>query len=248
MIKFELKDQIGIITLNRPEKRNALHPDLVRQMKKKLIELKNDDDVKMLIITGAGKAFCAGADLQYMSDLRNYSSYENEKDSEELAELYLMLYDYSIPTIAAVNGAALAGGCGLASTCDLIVAAKSTAKFGYPEVKIGFIAAMVSIFLIRRIGEGTTRHLMLTGETIDSNRAYELGFVNYLYDNALEGALEISNSLKNNSITSMRETKAMINTISSLSVEDAVKYCIRLNVISKSTEDFKKGIESFLKK
>ena len=248
MIKFEIKDQIGIITLNRPEKRNALHPDLVRQMKKKLIELKNDDDVKLLTITGAGEAFCAGADLQYMGKLRNYSAYENEKDSEELAELYLMLYNYSKPTIAAVNGAALAGGCGLASTCDLIVAAKSTAKFGYPEVKIGFLAAMVSIFLIRRIGEGTTRHLMLTGETIDSNRAYELGFVNYLYDNALEGALEISDSLKNNSITSMRETKAMINTVSSLSVEDAVKYCIRLNVISRSTVDFKRGIESFLKK
>ena len=248
MIKFEVKDKIGILTLNRPEKRNALHPDLIRQMKEKLIELKNNDDVKVLIITGEGKSFCAGADLQYINDLRNFSSIDNEKDSKELGDLYLMLYNYPKPTIAAVNGAALAGGCGLASVCDLIVADENNSKFGYPEVKIGFLAAMVSIFIIRRIGEGAAKQLLLTGETVNGRRAYEIGLVNYLYNNALEGALEVANSLNKNSLLSMSETKSMINAVSTLSVEEAVKYCIRLNVVSRSSEDFKKGLESFLKK
>lgn len=248
MIKFEVKDKIGILTLNRPEKRNALHPDLIRQMKDKLIELKNNDNVKVLIITGEGKSFCAGADLQYINDLRNFSSIDNEKDSKELGDLYLMLYNYPKPTIAAVNGAALAGGCGLASVCDLIVADENNSKFGYPEVKIGFLAAMVSIFIIRRIGEGAAKQLLLTGETVNGRRAYEIGLVNYLYNNALEGALEVANSLNKNSLLSMSETKSMINAVSTLSVEEAVKYCIRLNVVSRSSEDFKKGLESFLKK
>jgi methylglutaconyl-CoA hydratase len=248
MIKFEVKDKIGILTLNRPEKRNALHPDLIRQMKEKLIELKNNDDVKVLVITGEGKSFCAGADLQYINDLRNFSSIDNEKDSKELGDLYLMLYNYSKPTIAAVNGAALAGGCGLASVCDLIVADENNSKFGYPEVKIGFLAAMVSVFIIRRIGEGAAKQLLLTGGAINGKRAYEIGLVNYLYNNVLKGALEVANSLNKNSLLSMSETKSMINVVSTLSVDEAVKYCIRLNVVSRSSEDFKKGLESFLKK
>ncbi|MCH7516894.1 MAG: enoyl-CoA hydratase/isomerase family protein, partial [Bacteroidetes bacterium] len=145
MISYTLKDDIGIIKLNRPDKRNALHPDLVKQMKEKLNEIRHDDNVKVLIITGEGKAFCAGADLTYLNELRNFSSIENEKDSEELAELFLLIYKFPKPTIAAVNGAAIAGGCGLASVCDLIVADEDHSRFGYSEVKIGFLPAIVSI-------------------------------------------------------------------------------------------------------
>src|SRR3990170_4689329 len=118
MIKYNYQNNIGIITLNRPEKRNALHPRLIEQMKNKLIEIKGD---------------------------------ENEKDSEKLAELLLMIYNFSKPTIAAVNGAAIAGGCGLASVCDLIVANEEESRFGYSEVKIGFLPAIVSIFIIKRV-------------------------------------------------------------------------------------------------
>jgi len=139
MISYKLKDNIGIIKLNRPDKRNALHPDLIKQMKEKLNAIRDDDNVKVLIITGEGKAFCAGADLSYLNELRNFSSIENEKDSEDLAEMFLMIYKFPKPTIAAVNGAAIAGGCGLASVCDLIVADENHSKFGYSEVKIGFV-------------------------------------------------------------------------------------------------------------
>jgi len=248
MIKYEIKNEIGILTLNRPEKRNALHPELVRQMKSKLKEAAEDGSVKVLIITGEGKAFCAGADLEYLNEMRNYSSLQNEKDSRELADLFLMIYKFPKPVIAAVNGAAIAGGCGLASVCDIIVADELNAKFGYSEVKIGFIPAIVSTFLIRRVGEGMAKQLLLSGDLIDGKRSYEIGFVNYLCSNVLELSLDIASKLKNNSHLSMRLTKEMIKRVSDLSVEDAVEYCIGLNTISRTTENFKKGLNNFLTK
>jgi methylglutaconyl-CoA hydratase len=248
MISYTLKEDIGIIKLNRPDKRNALHPDLVKKMKEKLNEVKDDEKVKILIVTGEGKAFCAGADLSYLSELKNFSSIENEKDSEDLADLFLMIYKFPKPTIAAVNGAAIAGGCGLASVCDLIVADEDSSRFGYSEVKIGFIPAMVSIFIINRIGEGIARQLLLTGEIITGKRAYEIGLANYIYNNALDGAMNVASNILNNSAFSIKETKSMINSVLGLSVEDAVRYCIRLNAISRTSEDFKNGLETFLKK
>jgi methylglutaconyl-CoA hydratase len=248
MIKYETRDGIGILSLNRPEKRNALHPELVRQMKTKLKEVEKDISIKVLIITGEGKAFCAGADLEYLNQLKDYSTLENEKDSRELAELFLMIYNFPIPVIAAVNGAAIAGGCGLASVCDIIVADKVHAKFGYSEVKIGFIPALVSTFIIRKIGEGMAKQLLMSGEIIDGKRAYEIGFVNYIYSNALTGSLDVASKLKRNSSQSMKLTKDMIRKVSGLSVVDAVEYCIGLNTISRTTEDFKEGLNNFLTK
>lgn len=248
MISYTVKDNIGILKLNRPEKRNALHPELVRQVKEKMNEIRDDNNIKVLIITGEGKAFCAGADLSYLNELREFSSIENERDSEDLAEMFLMIYKFPKPTIAAVNGAAIAGGCGLASVCDLIVANDNHSKFGYSEVKIGFLPAIVSIFVIKRIGEGIARQFLLTGEVINGKRAYEIGFVNYLYNNVLEGAIEVASSISKNSLFSMKETKSMFDAISGLSIDDAVNYCIRLNTISRSSEEFKMGLDSFLKK
>ncbi len=248
MIKYTLKDEVAILTLNRPEKRNALHPELVKQMKIKLSEIEKDSRVKVLIITGEGKAFCAGADLEYLNKLKEYSSIENEIDSRELADLFLIIYNFPKLIIAAVNGAAIAGGCGLASVCDLIVADEVKAKFGYSEVKIGFVPAIVSTFLIRRIGEGMARQLLLTGEIIESKRAYEVNLANYLCSNALEFSLDLASRLKNNSVESMEMTKSMIKKVSGLSVEDAVEYCIGLNTISRTTSDFKQGLNNFLNK
>jgi methylglutaconyl-CoA hydratase len=248
MIKFELLEHIGIIKLNRPEKRNALHPDLVNGMKQKLLEIRDDENVKALVITGEGKTFCAGADLSYLSELRSNSAIKNEKDSKDLAELFLMIYKFPKPTIAAVNGAAIAGGCGLASVCDLVVANEDHSKFGYSEVKIGFIPALVSIFIIKRVGEGFARQLLLTGEVINGKRAYEIGFANYLYNNVLNGAMEVSSNIVINYPDSLRETKSMVDAVSNLNVNEAVNYCIRLNTISRSNDDFQNGLDNFLNK
>ncbi len=246
MIKYFNKNKTGLITLNRPEKRNALHPEMIAQLKEKFDELRNDDSVKTVIITGEGSSFCAGADLEYLNQLRKLSITENEKDSQNLAELFLQIYKFPKPVIAAVNGPAVAGGCGLASLCDFIVADKLNAKFGYSEVKIGFLPAIVSIFLIKRTGEGIAKQLLLSGEIIESKRAFEIGFVNYLADDAVKESFRLAEKLMQNSSFSMSLTKQMINSVSDLNIDEAVDYCIRLNAISRSSEDFKKGLNNFL--
>jgi methylglutaconyl-CoA hydratase len=246
MIKSEIKKNTAVITLNRPEKRNALHPFMVEQIKSKLSEFEKNDSIKSLILTGEGNTFCAGADLEYLQNISDNSTIENYEDSKSLAEMFLMFYEFPKPTIAAVNGASIAGGCGLASVCDFIVAYPEKSKFGYSEVKIGFIPAIVSIFLIKKVGEGLAKQLLLEGENISGKRAYEIGFVNYLAEDVLYESLNLAERLNKNSTESMRMTKQMINNVSNLSVKDAVNYCIGLNVISRTTDDFNDGIKSFL--
>lgn len=248
MIKSEIKNNIGIIFLARPEKRNALNPVLVKSLKDILIEFVKNDVVKSIIITGEGNSFCAGADLEYLKSISTNSTIENYNDSKSLAELFIMIYEFPKPTIAAVNGAAMAGGCGLASVCDFIVAHPEKSKFGYSEVKIGFIPAIVSIFLIKKVGEGLARQLLLEGDNISGQRAYELGYVNYLAENVMDESISLAKNINKNSVESLKLTKQMITNISNLSAKEAVNYCIELNTISRSTNDFKNGIAKFLNK
>lgn len=248
MIRYEVRNQTAIITLDRPEKRNALNPELVRLIKEKFSVAESDHTVKSIILTGEGKAFCAGADLEYLNQIKDNSVLENERDSQSLADMYLRIYKCSKPTIAAVNGAAIAGGCGLATVCDFIVANPLESKFGYSEVKIGFVPAIVSIFLIKKIGEGKARQLMLTGDIIDGKSAYEIGLVNYLSENVFNESLKLAEKLNSNSSESLNITKRMIHSISSMNVDEAVNYCLRINVLSRSTKDFEEGINKFLNK
>jgi len=248
MIKYEVKNSTAVITLNRPEKRNALNSDLVNAIKDKIVAAESDESVKSIIITGEGKSFCAGADLEYLNTIKDYSAIENEKDSESLAEMFLKIYNCSKPTIAAVNGAAIAGGCGLASVCDFIIAHPDESKFGYSEVKIGFIPAIVSVFLMRKVGEGRAKQLLISGEIINGKVAYEIGLANYLSENVFKSSLELAEKLNANSLQSMMMTKKMIHTISTMNVESAVNYCLRINVLSRSTKEFEEGIKKFLNK
>jgi len=248
MIKFRLEGEIGIIILNRPEKRNALHPEMINGIIAKLKELEDSTSVKSLIFTGEGKSFCAGADLEYLRSLKDKTVRENEIDSENLAKMYISIYNFPKPTIAAVNGAAIAGGCGLASACDFIVADKVKSKFGYTEVKIGFIPAIVSIFLLKKAGQGTAKKLLITGDIIDGKQGLENGLVDYLANDPVKEAIELGMRLSQNSSLSNEMTKKMIHSISNLNVEGAVEYCIKLNTISRTTEEFQKGITNFLTK
>lgn len=248
MIKSEIKNNTGIILLSRPEKHNALNPELVKILKNKLNEFELIDEVYSIIISGEGDSFCAGADLEYLKLLSGNSVIDNYNDSKSLAELFLMIYNFKKPTIAAVNGPAIAGGSGLASVCDFIVAHPEKSKFGYSEVKIGFLPAIVSIFLIKKIGEGLSKQLMLEGGLISGKRAYEINLVNYLTEDVLTESLNLATRLNKNSKESLRLTKQMINNISNLNAEEAVAHCIYLNIISRSTADFKTGLEKFLNK
>ena len=248
MIKTEIKNNTGLIRLNRPEKRNALNPEIAEALKASLVKFRGDDAIKSIILCGEGKSFCAGADLAYLNEMKNYSVIKNEEDLRDLADLFLMIYDFPKPVIAAVNGPAIAGGCGLASVCDFVFADKTLSKFGYSEVKIGFIPAIVSVFLVKRIGEGKAKQLLISGEIIDAEKALSLGLVDYISDNVIEDAYNFSEKLSGNSVQSVSLTKEIIRNISNMNVHEAVDYCIRLNIISRSSADFIAGINKFINK
>lgn len=248
MISISTDKGIAQVKLNRPEKRNALHPGMVEKINEAVLSISKDPEIKALILTGQGETFCAGADLSYLNSIQDLSSIENERDSEKLAEMFSSIYHLKIPTIAAVNGPAIAGGCGLIAVCDFVVAHSKLAFFAFTEVKIGFVPAVVSTFLIRKIGYGNAKKMLLSGERISVDDAKSLGLVDYLSEDVLADSLSLAENLMANSSTSYKLTKAMLNDVSEMSVEQAVNYCIRLNTISRSSEDFKQRIKSFLEK
>lgn len=247
MIDFEIKNETALITLANPDKRNALSPELVKVFKEKFSDAENDVRVKSIIITGKGKAFCAGADLSYLEKISKNSLIENVVDSNFLSDFFLMIYECNKPTIASVNGAAIAGGCGLATACDFIVAS-SEASFGYSEVKIGFIPAIVSYFLLKRLGEVKAKQLLISGEIINAAKALDVGLVDYVNENHLQFSFELAERLNQNSTLSIQETKKLIRNISHLNYKNAIDLSLNLNALSRTTDDFKNGLSKFLRK
>jgi len=248
-INFSIDNEILTITLNRPEKRNSLNQELVTEFKDVLQRFKKDDTIFAVIITGSGKAFCAGADLAYLKTLLDFNYEKNLNDSLALKDLYFMLYSYPKPTVAMVNGPAVAGGCGLVNVCDFVFSAEN-AKFGYPEVKIGFVASMVSIFLVQSIGERAAKNLLLSGKLIDAKHAKNIGFVDEIKpENELRDfSVHFLKSLKENSPQSLEYSK---NLFSEIIFDDLDKKLIKaceFNAKSRGTGDFKEGITSFLEK
>ncbi|MCS7054108.1 MAG: enoyl-CoA hydratase/isomerase family protein [Ignavibacterium sp.] len=248
MIKYEISSNTAVITLNRPDKRNALNPELVNELKQTITNSESNDEIKSIIITGEGSAFCAGADLEYLNQIKDFSSLENEKDSKNLAELFEKIYFCSKPTIAAVNGPAIAGGCGLATACDFVFADNEKAKFGYSEVKIGFVPAIVSVLLLKRTSSSKAFQLLLSGDIIDSNAAKEFGIVDFICENSLSEAKNYADRLNSNSQESIKFIKSMKRYFEFSSVDNAIKYLLELNAISRSTDDFKNGLLKFLSK
>jgi methylglutaconyl-CoA hydratase len=248
--KIEIKNRIGYITLNRPDKRNALSYEFVAELKKAFEELKEDKEAKVIILRAEGKAFCAGADLAYIQGLQNNTYEENLEDSNHLKELFYQIYTYPKVVIAQVQGHALAGGCGLATVCDFSFTVPE-AKFGYTEVKIGFIPAIVKVFLLRKIGEGKAKELLLSGQLYSAEQAQAFGLVNYvvpaeeLVNNVEEFAQQL---IKNNSGQSMTFTKQMIAEVQEKSLEEGLRYAAEQNAKARASEDCKKGIAAFLNK
>src|SRR5882672_12037036 len=250
LVLYEVKERIGYITLNRPEKRNALSHELVAELKEAFAKAEDDLSVKVVVLQANGDAFCAGADLAYLQQLQKFSMEENLADSNQLKELFLKIYQLKKVVIAKVQGHALAGGCGLATVCDFVFAVPE-AKFGYTEVKIGFIPAIVLVFLIRKIGEKQAKHLLLSGELVQGNEAMSFGLINYLTskDKLNESVFEFAQKLiKNNSSQSMTLTKHMIDQVQSMSSTDALVYAAKMNAEARGSDDCKKGINAFLNK
>ncbi len=249
-IEYSISDSIGFITLNRPEKMNALSFEVVSELKRGFEILEKDKTVKIVVLNAKGSSFCAGADLAYLQKMQNNSYEENLTDSNNLKELLYQIYTLKKIVVAQVQGHALAGGCGLASVCDFVFAVPE-AKFGYTEVKIGFIPAIVMVFLLRKIGEAKVKELLLGGELVSAEEAQQLGIVNKIVSSGeLVSAVKAfaGKLLSSNSLHAMMVTKQMIAQVQSMSIEDALTYTAEMNATARSSDDCKRGVTAFLNK
>ena len=247
---LELAFDTGIATVifNRPEKRNALSFQMIAEVLTALDEIENSEAL-VAIFTGAGKAFCAGMDLDELKSLIGKTRAENVEDSRRMAKLFRRLYDFPKPTIAAVNGAAIAGGTGIATMCDFTFAAPE-AKFGYTEVRIGFVPAIVSSVLVWQVGHKIARDLLLTGRVFDADEAHRIGLVNEVVssDSLMKRSRELAGKLIENSPSSVRLTKKLINSFISQALDDQMQQAIEENAAIRQTSDFREGVSSFLEK
>ncbi len=249
-LKYHTAENIAYITLNRPEKRNAFSFELVKELKEAFTTAAEDQTVKIVVLQAEGTAFCAGADLDYLQKLQNLSYEENLEDSVYLKDLYLQLYNFPKIIIAAVQGHALAGGCGLITVCDFVFSVPD-AKFGYTEVKIGFVPAIVMTFLLRKIGEAKAKSLLLTGNLVTALVAQQMGLVTEIVapDQLTDSVRTFASSLiQTNSAEAMRSTKLLINEVQHLMLTEALQQAAIVNAQARGTADCKKGIAAFLNK
>jgi methylglutaconyl-CoA hydratase len=247
-ITLSYEDRVALVTLNRPDKRNAISFELVEEVLHALAEVEKSQ-ARVLVLTGAGKAFSGGMDLENLKNLIGRSHEENVKDTQTMGRLFRTLYDFPKPTVAAVNGAAIAGGTGLATLCDITIAS-TEAKFGYTEVRIGFIPAIVSSFLVRQVGEKQARDLLLTGRIFDAAEAHRIGLINEVVEpeRLMPRVKEVVAQILENSPASVIATKKLINSFERDELTEQIESAMIENARSRTTKDFHEGVTAFLEK
>jgi methylglutaconyl-CoA hydratase len=247
-LQFGTEGGVATITLAQPEKRNAISSQMIAELLAALDETERGE-ARVAILTGAGKAFCAGMNLEELKALAGKSPGQNLEDSRRMAQMFHRLYAFPKPVIAAVNGPAIAGGCGLATLSDFTLAVPD-AKFGYTEVKIGFIPALVSVFLRRQIGEKRARDLLLSGRIFEAQEAREMGLVSEIVpaDVLMTRAKELAASLLAASPVSILRTKRLLVEVEDEELQEELERAIRANAEIRSTADFREGLAAFLEK
>jgi methylglutaconyl-CoA hydratase len=248
-ILYTVESNIARITLNRPEKRNALNDEVVGELKEAVRFSAADQQVRVVLLEGAGKDFCSGADLAALQTSSQYSVEQNMENARRMAELFIAMRRHPRPIVAAVRGRALAGGCGLATAADLVLATES-AKFGYPEVNIGFIPAMVMAILRRSVSEKRAFEMITGGEIITARQALEFGLINRVYPDD-EFDVEVSSYAKamaSRSASAVTLSKTLLYHMDGLTFEAAIESGVHLNAIARMTDDCKRGVEKFLNK
>ena len=248
-ILYSAEGPVARITLNRPEKRNALNDVLIDGLKRCLNRADHDQAVRVIVIGGTGPDFCSGADLEALQRISQAPVAQNLGDARSLMDLFTLIRRTGVPVIAAVRGRALAGGCGLASACDLVLAA-SSARFGYPEVKIGFVPAMVTAILRRNVSEKRAFELLTRGTELTADEAKHIGLVNQVFsDELFTSEVEAyARSFETVSRAAVKLTKQLLYQMDGLSFSQALEAGVDVNVIARLTEDCQKGIARFLKK
>ena len=243
------RHSVALLTLNRPDVRNALDAELVTRLSEAMTGLSKNPKIRSVVITGSGSAFCAGADLATLKSLQTASLLENDEDCGRLKNFYRTLATFPKPVIGAINGPALAGGCGLASLCDVLMAAPG-ASFGYPEVRIGFVAAMVLVFLARQLGERLARELLLTGRLFDAEEARSIGLVNRVVpaESLIDEAVAFAEKIATGAPASLSLTKELLWHTSGMPMESALDLAARTNVFARQNPEMHEGLAAFLEK
>jgi methylglutaconyl-CoA hydratase len=247
-LQLEFTGEIATITLNRPDKRNAISPQMIEEILAAFDEVETNP-ARVLVLTGAGKAFCSGMDLDALKALAAQSAAEQREDADRLVRLFQRIRSFPKPTVAAVNGPAIAGGCGIATLCDFTIAVPE-AKFGYPEVRIGFLPAVVSVFLVRQIGEKQARDLLLTGKIIEAAEAFRLGLVTQISPpgELMSAAQTLAATLIAASPTSVLMTKKLLVDFAEPEIARELELAAEASAHIRTTRDFQEGLASFLEK
>jgi methylglutaconyl-CoA hydratase len=248
-VHSSLKDGVRTLTLHRPERRNAMNPEMRTDLIAALRKAGADTECRVVVLCGAGEAFCAGLDLKVISALGERTAGEHTVEAEQMALLFRTLYECPRPTIAAVHGAAIAGGAGLATICDFSLA-EPGAWFAFTEVKIGYVPALVSAYLVLLVGEKRARDLLLTGRVVAADEAFRLGLVNEVAPRGelMERAEELAGRLIENSPQSLRATKALLAAHSKPWLDAAVAGALMANAESRGTTDFREGVAAFIER
>jgi len=241
---YEVDRGVARLTLNRPEKRNALNPELIAELKDAI-----SNPEHLILLAGAGADFCSGADLAGLHGMTEAGVMDHMTSARAMADLFIAMRRHPRPIVAAVRGRALAGGCGLATACDIILAAES-AKFGYPEVNIGFVPAMVMAILRRSVTDKRAFELVTSGEIIPAATALEIGMINRVFaEETFDIEVEAySTKLAAKSASAVTLTKGLLYQMDTMGFEGALEAGVEINAIARMTEDYKRGVEKFVKK
>ena len=249
MILYRLADGVARITLNRPEKRNAISPELIVELSAALGRSAKEEGVRVVLLTGAGKDFCSGMDLASLDLGAGAGVLDHLETARRLAEVFLAMRHHPRPVVAAVHGRALAGGCGLATACDLVLAAES-AQFAYTEIKIGFIPAIVTAILRRSVSEKRAFELITTGEAIGASEARSIGLINRVYPDAeFEAGVEAyAAALAAKSVSATGLCKSLLYHMDGMAFDSAIEAGVQANALARMTDDARRGIEKFVKR
>jgi methylglutaconyl-CoA hydratase len=245
------QDRLTVVTMNRPERRNALDGVMIKELTDAFSAANRNPQVRMVVLTGNGPAFCAGMDLEYLQTISALGQAENLEDARSLTKLLDLVHGLKKPVVAMVNGPAMGGGCGLAAACDFVFASKEQAVLGAPEVRMGFLPAVILLYLVKRMGEGAARELVLRGGILGAEEARARGLVTEVVEGAALQArvMEFTSELINStSGSSQMLTKELFSRYDEMGLKQAEEYAANLNALARKTEDFRKGIAAFRKK
>jgi methylglutaconyl-CoA hydratase len=248
-LKFKKTGQVANVTFSRPEIHNAFNSTVIREMSAVLSEIEKDSELRVVVLTGEGKSFCAGADMHWMKAVVDQPYEQNLSESNELSELFDQIYSFRLPVIGRINGAAVGGGTGFVAVCDIAIAARS-AKFSFSEVKIGLVPACIGPYVIKKMGEGKARELFITGERMSAERACEVGLINKVVDDdKLDSAVEeMVESLLSSGPNAVAMAKKLIGEIPLMTKEEFKPYTAELIANLRKSDEGQEGMNSFLTK